>query len=399
MSSRLAIDGGSPVRNELLAFALPTIGEEEIQEVVETLRSGWLTTGPRTKVFEDAFAEYTGASHAIGLSSCTAALHLALVALGVGPGDEVITTPLTFAATANTILMTGARPIFVDVKENTYNLDPELIERAITKRTRAIIPVHIGGLPAELGAILRLAERYDLRVIEDAAHAAGARYGTAKVGSISDVTCFSFYVTKSITTGEGGMLTTNIGDLVDRIRRLSLHGLSRDAWDRYSAKGSWYYEIIDLGYKYNMSDIQAAIGLHQLAKIDGFTRKRREIAAAYNEAFRELPEIMLPPTDSPMAEHIYHLYTVRLDLKRLRISRDRFIQALRAENIGTSVHFIPLHLHPFYRKEFGFRRGELPVAEAVFDSIISFPVYPRMTAADVDDVIGAVTKIVDNARI
>ena len=398
MTETLAIDGGAPVRQDFLPFARPSIGEDEIREVVDTLRSGWLTTGPRVKAFEEAFCAYTGAPHAVAVNSCTAALHLSLLGMHVGVGDEVITSPLTFAATANVIVMTGARPVFVDVEESTYNIDPAKVEAAITRSTRAIVPVHIGGLPAEMEPVLKLAERYDLRVVEDAAHAAGARYGERKVGSISDATCFSFYVTKTITTGEGGMVTTGSQELANRIRMLSLHGLSKDAWDRYATKGTWYYEIVDLGYKYNMSDIQAAIGLHQVRRIDEFTRRRREIAHRYDEAFRELPEIVLPPRDTERSEHIYHLYTVRLDLDRLTIGRDRFIEALRAENIGTSVHFIPLHLHPYYRKQLGLVRGAFPVAEAVFDSIISLPVYPGMSDADADDVIAAVERIVGSCR-
>lgn len=398
MNEELAINGGRPVRDEFLPFALPSIGEEEISEVVDTLRSGWLTSGPKTRAFEEAFCEYTGAAHAVAVNSCTAAEHLCLLGYHIGPGDEVITTPLTFAATANTIMMTGARPVFVDVEASTYNLDVNLVEAAITKKTRAIVPVHIGGLPVDMAAILRLAERYDLRVIEDAAHAAGARYGDKMIGNVSDATCFSFYVTKTITTGEGGMVTTRSAELADRVRMLSLHGLSRDAWNRYSKKGSWYYEIVDLGYKYNMSDIMAAIGLHQLRRIDGFTRRRREIAQRYTEAFGTLPQIILPPHDTTESEHIYHLYTIRLALDRLAISRDRFIEALRAENIGTSVHFIPLHLHPHYRKQFGFSRGAFPVAEAVFDNIVSVPIFPGMTDADVGDVIAAVEKIIKATR-
>ncbi len=393
MSSDLALDGGKPVRDTFLPFALPSVGEEEIQEVVETLRSGWLTAGPRTKAFEEAFCAYTGAPHALAVNSCTAALHLCLLGFHIGPGDEVITTPLTFAATANTIMMTGAKPVFVDVEESTYNIDVSLIEQAITKNTKAVLPVHIAGLPANMEPILKLAERYDLRVIEDAAHAAGARHGDLKVGDISDATCFSFYVTKTITTGEGGMITTRNQQFADRVRMLSLHGLSRDAWNRYSQKGSWYYEIVDLGYKYNMTDIAAAIGLHQLRRIDEFTRRRREIARRYDEAFGKYEAIILPPRDSSVSEHIYHLYTIRLRLDRLSITRDRFIEALRAENIGTSVHFIPVHLHPFYRKEFGLGRGSFPVAEAIFDSIVSVPIYPGMSNGDVVDVVAAVEKI------
>ncbi|MBP7865791.1 MAG: DegT/DnrJ/EryC1/StrS family aminotransferase [Acidobacteria bacterium] len=394
MSERLALEGGTPVRESFLPFALPSIGEEEIAEVVDTLRSGWLTVGPKTRRFEEAFAEYVGASYAVGVNSCTAALHLCLLGYGIGPGDEVITSPLTFAATGNTVMMVGARPIFVDIEESTYNLDPSRIEDAITKKTRAIIPVHIGGLPTDMEPILKLAERYNLRVIEDAAHAAGARYGQERIGNVSDATCFSFYATKTITTGEGGMITTRSEEFANRTRMLSLHGLSRNAWLRYSKMGSWYYEIVDLGYKYNMTDVQAAIGLCQIKKIESFTRRRREIAQRYDQEFKSKSELILPPRDNSNSEHIYHLYTIRLSPDCRRLSRDHFIEALRAENIGTSVHFIPLHLHPLYRKEFGLRAGAYPKAEAVFNSIISLPIYPTMTDADVHDVIHAVEKII-----
>jgi len=394
MSDKLAIDGGRPVREGFLPFAVPAIGEDEINEVVATLRSGWLTTGPRTKRFEQEFAEYCGSPYAVAVSSCTAALHLSLLALHIGPGDEVITTPLTFAASANTILMTGAKPTFVDIDPATYNIAPDLIEEAITNDTRAILPVHMGGLPADMDAIRRLAERYDLRVIEDAAHAAGASFGDRKIGALSDATCFSFYATKTMTTGEGGMVTTGSPEIADRIRMLSLHGLSRDAWNRYSSKGSWYYEIVDLGYKYNMPDVLAAIGIHQLRRVDEFTRRRREIAQRYDRALSGLREIVLPPRDTEASEHIYHLYTVQLDLERLSITRDHFIEALRAENIGSSVHFIPLHLHPYYRKRFGFSRRDYPIAESVFSRLVSLPIFPGMLDEDVDDVIEAVQKIV-----
>ena len=398
MTSILAIDGGKPVREDFLPFALPSIGEEEIAEVVDTLRSGWLTVGPKTKAFEEAFAGYVGAPYAVAVNSCTAALHLALLGFHIGPGDEVITTPLTFAATANTIMMTGARPVFVDIDEATYNIDPALIEEAVTKRTKAIIPVHYGGLPADMDPIMKIAERYDLRVIEDAAHAAGAHYGDRRIGNVSEATCFSFYVTKTMTTGEGGMITTPHKDLADRLRMLSLHGLSRDAWNRYSQKGSWYYEIVDLGYKYNMTDLQASIGIHQLKQVDRFTARRRAMAVRYDEAFAGMPEIILPPHDGAKSEHIYHLYTIRLALDRLAITRDRFIEALRAENIGTSVHFIPLHLHPFYRKEFDFKKGQFPKTEALFGQIVSLPIFPKMTDQDVADVVSAVQKIINGSR-
>ena len=389
------LDG--PIRQEFLPFHRPSIGEEEIREVEDTLRSGWITTGPKTKRFEEEFKEYIGCGHALAVSSCTAGLHLALVASGVGRGDEVVTTPYTFAATGEVILQVGARPVFVDVCEGGFNMDPEKIREAVTSRTKAIIPVHFAGEPCRMEEIIRIAREHDLVVVEDAAHALGAEYDGRKVGTIGDITAFSFYATKNITTAEGGMVTTDDPDIADRINILSLHGISRDAWKRYSSEGSWYYEVLYAGYKYNMTDVQAAMGLHQLRKLPDFLKVREEYVRMYDEGFGDMPEIVLPPRPRN-GRHAWHLYVIRLRLEMLEIGRNEFVEALRAENIGTSVHFIPLHLHPYYRETFGFGWGDFPNAEDAYKRAISLPLYPEMTPEDVEDVIRAVRKVVMENR-
>ena len=388
-----------PVRTDFLPFSLPDIGEAEIEEVVRTLRSGWITTGPKTKEFERLFREYVGCGHAIAVSSCTAGLHLALAAGDIGQGDEVITTPLTFCATANVVVHRGAVPVFADVREEDLNIDPEEIEKKITPRTKAIIPVHLAGRPCAMDEILDIARQHGLLVIEDAAHAVGARYRGRMIGSIGDVTAFSFYATKNLTTAEGGMVTTDDAKLAERMRLLSLHGISRDAWKRYSADGSWYYEVLEAGYKYNMTDIQAALGIHQLRRLEDFIRVRRRYAEMYTSAFAEMPEIIAPSLEvEPGSRHAWHLYIIRIAKGALRIDRDRFIEELRAENIGASVHFIPLHLQPYYRDRYGYKKGDFPVAEAAYEGLISLPLYTTMTEEDVGDVIRAVKKIVARHR-
>lgn len=393
------------MRQTFLPFSIPSIGEEEIAEVVDSLRSGWITTGPKTRRFEEEFRAYIGARHAIAVNSCTAALHIALTALGIGPGDEVIVPTLTFCSTANVVVHLGARPVLVDVGED-FNVPPEAIERAITPRTRAIIPVHYGGQPCDLEAIYAIAARYNLPIVEDAAHAVGATYQSHKIGSdslrpaTSDlriVTCFSFYATKNMTTGEGGMITTADDELAERMRLLSLHGMSRDAWKRYTSAGSWYYEVVVAGYKYNMTDIQAALGIHQLRRLDSFIAARQCIAHLYDQAFAEIPEIKTPAVH-PDRSHVYHLYVIRLNLERLSIDRAQFIEELRALNIGTSVHFIPVHRHPFYRETFGYHPGDFPVADRLYEQIISLPLFPKMTDEDVRDVIQAVRAVVSRYR-
>jgi len=393
----------SAKRTTLLPFALPSIGEEEIAEVVDTLRSGWLTTGPKVKRFESEFASYIGVPEALAVNSCTAALHLALAALGIGPGDSVIVPTLTFCSTANVVIHLGARPILVDVGDD-FNIDlaalPAVIERARRSgaRVKAIIPVHIAGQPCDLDGVREIAARFDLLVVEDAAHAAGAEFGHRKIGQHSDAVCFSFYSIKNMTTGEGGMITSRHPDLIERMRVLSLHGMSRDAWKRYQGAGSWYYEVVAAGYKQNMTDIQAAIGIHQLRKLDGFLETRARYAQMYSDAFADMSELHTP-TLRDGRKHAWHLYVLRLRSERLRIDRAQFIDALRERNVGTSVHFIPVHLHPFYRETFGYRPGDLPRAETLYADMISLPLYPKMTENDVTSVIEAVKDVVHASRV
>jgi dTDP-4-amino-4,6-dideoxygalactose transaminase len=393
------------IREGFLPYALPSIGEEEIAEVVDSLRSGWITTGPKTKRFESEFAEYVGSSNALAVNSCTAGLHIALTALGVGSGDEVIVPTFTFCSTANVVVHLGARPVLVDVQDD-FNVSPGAIEAAITPRTKAIMPVHYGGQACDLAEIYEIATRYNLPVIEDGAHAIGSSYHGHKIGSdilhnslmkktdqrVRSVTVFSFYAIKNMTTGEGGMITTDDTELAQVMRLLSLHGMSRDAWKRYTSAGSWFYEIVMPGYKANMTDIQAAMGIHQLRKLDDFISKRQHIAQLYEQAFADLPEIKTPLVISDRT-HVYHLYAIRLELERMAIGRDSFIEELKAHNIGTSLHFIPVHLHPFYQDRFGYRRDDFPMAEAIYDRIFSLPLYPRMTDEDTRDVIRAVRQI------
>ena len=388
--------GAARQRAGFLPFCVPHIGDREIEEVVATLRSGWITTGPRTKEFERLFGQYVGARHAIAVSSCTAALHIALAAIGVGPGDEVITSPLTFCSTANVMIHLGATPVFADICED-FNIDPVEIRRRITPRTRAIVPVHHSGQPCRMDEILDCAKEHNLPVIEDAAHAAGARHRGRMIGSIGNATAFSFYAIKNMTTAEGGMITTDDDELAERMRILSLHGISKDAWKRYGSTGSWYYEVTCPGYKCNMTDIQAALGIGQLEQLPGFLEIRRRYAAIYDEAFDGMPEVTVPVVN-PDVYHARHLYVLRLNLDRLTIDRAAFIEELRAEKIGTSVHFIPVHLHPYYRDRYGYGRGDFPVAESTYDRIISLPLYPKMTEEDLGDVVAAVKRIAARHR-
>jgi dTDP-4-amino-4,6-dideoxygalactose transaminase len=385
------------MNKEFLPFHLPDIGEAEIQAVVETIQSGWLTTGPRTKQFEEDFARYVGCRHAVAVNSGTAALHLALEAVGIKEGDEVLLPTMTFAATAEVVLYLRAWPVLVDCRRETLNLDPDLLAKAISPKTRAIIPVHFGGHPCDMEKILEVARTYNLTVIEDAAHALPARYGGKMIGTIGDITCFSFYATKTITTGEGGMATTANPEWAERMRIMSLHGISKDAWKRYTAEGSWYYEILFPGYKYNLTDMAAAIGIQQLKKCDRFWKQRQYYAGLYHKGFRDVPEITVPPVGEGL-QHAWHLYVIQLDLERLRISRREFIELLKQQHIGTSVHFIPLHLHPYYRDNFRYRPEDLPNASAAFDRIVSLPIYPKMTEADVRDVIETVRTIIRQYR-
>lgn len=392
------------MRDNFLPFALPDLDDSELAEIREALVSNWITTGPKTCQFETEFAAAVGAKHALALNSCTAAMHLALEAVGLQRGDEVITSPYTFAATAEVVRYFEAEPVFVDICASDFNINPNLIEAAITKRTRAIIPVHLAGLPAELDAIYGIAAKHDLAIIEDAAHAFPSQYkgrsiGTAaKVGGRRSAVCFSFYATKTLTTGEGGMICTDDEALVERCRSMALHGISKDAWKRYTAQGSWYYEIIAPGYKYNMTDIAAAMGLAQLRKAERMWRRRREIARRYNEAFNARPELQIP-TDRADYQHAWHLYMLRLNLEQLGVDRSQFVQELKQLNIGTSVHFIPLHLHPYYRQTYGYEPTDFPMAFNEFQRVVSLPIYSKMGDEDVTDVIQAVSGLVVKYRI
>jgi dTDP-4-amino-4,6-dideoxygalactose transaminase len=379
-------------RSEFLLFSPPSIGQEEMDEVADTLRSGWITTGPKTGRFEAAFRDRVDAPEALGLNSCTAGLHIGLLALGVRPGDEVITTPMTFCACANVIEHLGARPCFADVEPDTLNLDPAAVEAAVTPRTRAILPVHYAGHPADLDSLNDVAARHGLTVMEDAAHAIPARYKGRMIGSGPNPASFSFYATKNLTTGEGGMLTGS-SELIARARKLALHGMSRDAWKRYGPGGSWFYEVEEPGFKYNMTDIQAAMGLAQLRKLDRFQARRREVVAAYNLGFRDL-EALEMPVERVEVEHAWHLYVLRLRPGVLRIGRDQFIWELTARNIGTSVHFIPLHLHPYYRQKYGHEPDQFPVAYGAYQRLVSLPLHPMLGDDDVSDVVNAVQDVV-----
>ena len=384
-------------RREFLPFCPPSIGEEEIAEVVDTLRSSWITTGPKTKRFEAEFGAFVGAPAALALSSCTAALHTALVTAGVGPGDEVITTPLTFAASVNVIEHVGARPVLVDIEPDTLNIDPRQLAAAITPRTRAVIPVHFAGHPVDLDPIHALAEKHGLVVIEDAAHASDAKYNGRAIGSGKNPVAFSFYATKNLTTAEGGMLTGE-QEFIDRARLVSLHGMSRDGWKRYDKGGSWFYEVLLPGFKYNMTDIQAALGIVQLAKLDRFQARRRQILVAYQDAFAGWADALELPVERPNVTHAWHLYVLRLRPNALRIDRNGFVEELNARNIGASVHFIPVHLHSYYANKYQASPADFPVTRSAYPRLLSLPLNPSMTDQDVADVIDAVYDIVIRHR-
>jgi dTDP-4-amino-4,6-dideoxygalactose transaminase len=389
--------------NEVVPFNLPTIEDEEINEVVATLRSGWLTTGPKTAQFEAEFKAYVGSPFALAVNSATAGLHLALAALGVGPGDEVITTPLTFCSTVNTILHVGATPVLADIGPDG-NIDPNSIAERITTRTRAVVPVHLGGLPCDMDAIWQLARRHGLFVIEDAAHAVGSHYrgspigaGSPSASAYSDAVAYSFYATKNLTTGEGGMVTTHDQRLEEQMKILCLHGISKDAWNRYSDRGNWHYDVVSCGFKYNLSDIQSAIGIHQLRKQERFIETRTRYANLYNRAFADVLELELPP-DSDSCRHSWHLYSLRLNLATLDITRAQFIQELRRKNIGASVHFIPIPLLSFFEPYANLPHNKCPNVLALYPRLVSLPLYPAMSEAQILHVAESVKEIVGTAR-
>lgn len=379
-------------RKDFIPLAKPMISPAELKAVKAVLKSGWLTTGPNVKEFEEKVQQYVGCKKAIGLTSCTGGLHIALAAKGIGPGDEVIVPTYTFAASAHVVAWLGAKPVLVDVEKDTFNIDPDAIEKAITPRTKAIMPVHFAGHACDMDSILEIAKKHGLFVIEDAAHAIGTDYKGKKIGSFGDAAVFSFYVTKAITTAEGGMIVTNDEELGKKLKRLSYFGVDKDAFNRYSDKGTWYYEIIDLGYKYNMDNIQGAMGVEQLKRIEKFISKRRKMAKLYNKLLKGVPEITTP-TAKKYTRHPYHLYPILLDTEKAGISRETFINKLREYNIGSSVHFIPIHLHPYYQKIYGYKRGDFPVAEYLFDREISLPLWPGMKSEDVNYVVEAIKEV------
>jgi perosamine synthetase len=390
----LAIDGGSPVREHLLPYGRQAIEESDIAAVVEVLRSDWLTTGPKVEEFEEAFAAGVGAKYAVSFTSGTAALHAAAFVAGLKPGDEAITTPLTFAATANCVLYCGAKPVFADVSADTINIDPGQIESKITPQTRVILPVDYAGHPADLTSILEIAKRHGLLVIEDACHALGADYRGRRVGSMADMTVFSFHPVKHVTTGEGGMVTTGDWRIAETLRRFRNHGIASDARQRHKS-GQWFYEMVFLGFNYRLPDIACALGLEQLKRLDANLARRREIAATYMAAFRDFPGV-IPPAVRREVNPAWHLYPIRLELEKLTASRAQVFTALRAENIGVNVHYIPVHLHPYYRDRFGFKGGEFPIAEDAYARLISLPMFHAMSDGDVNDVMKAVRKVLSH---
>lgn len=384
-------------RSEFLPFALPDVGSEEIDAIAEVLRSGWITTGPLSKKFETEFASALGVPHAVAVNSCTAALHLALEAVGITEGDEVIVPAYTFAATAEVVRYFHAHPVLVDVRADDLNIDPDAVRRALTPRTKAIIPVHLAGLPADLPPLFELAREQGCALIEDAAHAFPAALGKKQIGQCWDervqhATCFSFYANKTMTTGEGGMVATTSAEIAERCRIMSLHGISKDAWKRFGEQGNWYYEIVAPGFKYNMTDISAAMGLAQLAKARSMAQRRYRIKQVYDQAFAGNPHLQTPASPDGV-EHAWHLYMLRLNLDTLAIDRGRFVEEMKKRNIGCSVHYIPLHCHPYYRERYGFQNEDFPVAYSEYLRGVSLPIYSRMSDADVEDVANAVIGI------
>lgn len=379
-------------RSEFLIFGAPLIEDVEIEEVVATLKSGWLGTGPKVARFEQDFADYVGAPNTVAVNSCTAALHLSILAAGIGPGDEVVTSPLTFCATVNAIIHAGATPVLADVDPRTMNIDPAQIEARITPRTRAVLPIHFAGRPCEMDTLCGIAERHGLKIIEDCAHAIETEYKGGKAGTFGDFGCFSFYVTKNVATGEGGMILARNEEDAARVKVLALHGMSKDAWKRFSDDGYKHYQVVESGFKYNMMDIQAAIGIHQLKRVERNWKRRREIWERYNEAFAELP-LELPASVEPDTRHAHHLYTIMVDEAKTGITRDAFLDAMTAQNIGVGVHYMSIPEHPYYRNRFGWRPEDTPHATRIGRQTVSLPLSPKLTEGDVEYVAAAVEEV------
>lgn len=391
--STLALYGGEPVRHTMLPYGHQWVDEDDVQAVVKALRGEWITQGPTVEAFERKVAEYCGARYAVAMSSGTAALHAACLAAGIGPGDEAITTPITFAATANAVVYCGGRPVFADIRPDTLTIDPADIEQRIKSSTKAILPVDFAGLPADMDAIREIARRHGLVVIEDAAHALGARYKDRPVGTLADMTVFSFHPVKHITTGEGGMVLTDDKGLYERLLRIRHHGIVRDVTQAPVKRSAWYYEIPDIGYNFRLTDFQSALGISQMRKLDLFIERRRRIAEEYRQAFADLAALRLPvePRDYYSS---YHIFVIQLELEKLHAGRDLIFDALRAEGIGANVHYVPVHLHPYYRERFGYGRGSYPNAERYSERALTLPLFPAMTEQDVSDVVAAVRKVI-----
>ncbi len=395
MTQELAINGGKPVRDKLLPYGHQWIDEEDIKVVIEVLRSDWITQGPKVAEFEKEFTRYVGARYAVAVNSGTAALHSACFATQIEKGDEAITTPITFAASANCVLYQGGTPVFADIGSDTLNIDPVEIRKKITKKTKTLIPVDFTGLPVDLEEIQKIARENNLTIIEDASHALGATYKGSKIGSISDMTIFSFHPVKHITTGEGGMITTNNKEYYERLKLFRTHGITKDRDKLLKYDGPWYYEMQELGYNYRLTDFQCALGLSQLKKIDSNLTKRREIVKAYNSKFKDMPEIKIPQINPATSNPAWHLYIIQLNLEKLKVGRREIFEALKEENIGVNVHYIPVHLQPYYQKRFGYYKGDFPKAENYYSRAITLPVFPKMSDKDIDDVIAAVKKVIN----
>jgi len=395
----LALEGGPPVRTKekFLVFGAPLIEEPEIQEVVASMKSGWLGTGPKVAKFEQDFATYKGIQHAVAVNSGTAALHLGMIAVWLKNGDEVITTPMTFCATVNAIIHAGATPVLADVDPVTMNIDPNEVEKKITSKTRAILPVHFAGRSCNMDALCDIAKRHNLKIIEDCAHAIETEYKGQKAGTFGDFGCFSFYVTKNVVTGEGGMVLARDEENIARIKMLALHGMSRDAWKRFSDEGYKHYYVVECGYKYNMMDLQAAIGIHQLKRVETNWQRRQQIWESYNDAFSDLP-VGLPAPIEPDTRHAYHLYTILIDEEKTGLSRDDFLKAMTANNIGVGVHYLSIPEHPFYQKTFGWKAEDYPNAMRIGRQTVSLPLSAKLTDEDAGDVVKAVNMVMKKSK-
>ncbi|MFW9988899.1 MAG: UDP-4-amino-4,6-dideoxy-N-acetyl-beta-L-altrosamine transaminase [Candidatus Odinarchaeota archaeon] len=391
------IEGGKPIREKFLPYGTQWLDNEEINEVIDSLKSDWITTGPKMRSFEEKFKKYKGSKYAIAVNSGTAALHICTSCIDIKPGDEVITTPYTFVASANCIIYRGGTPIFADIKKDTYNIDPVKIREKITSKTKAIIPVHFAGQPCDMDEITEIAEQNGLYIIEDAAHAVAAEYKNKKIGTISDLTTFSFHPVKNITTAEGGMVTTDNDEFNEKLLMFRTHGISKDAIKRFGKSGGFYYDMQYLGFRYNLSELHSALGIHQLNKLESFQKRRREIVKIYNRELNDIDEIIIPYVKNNI-KHSWHLYVIQLELEALRVSRDHIFKALRGENIGVNVHYIPVHYHSYYMNKFGLSKGILPNVEWLFPRVLTIPLFPRMSDEDVYDVINALEKVITYYR-